>query len=116
MVFSCVNVGPSHHSHVNNTANEQPYSGYINQKILECLRDLIGEESPENDVRLKSAALRATTGVQPTTLQLLSNETRQHFEVLREGMLSSGNFATMKEHLVAYIMYSQRDEGRRKKL
>lgn len=84
---------------------------YINQKVRECLYDLMGEDSPENMKRLKLAALKARMGVIPLNCDLLGDETRQNFE-----KLSSEDFQELKENLAAYILNSQRDEGEREVL
>jgi hypothetical protein len=81
---------------------------YINQKVLECLYDLIGEKSPENMKRLKLAALKLGMGVIPDNASLLGDETRCNYE-----KLSSEDFQELKENVAAYILNSQRDEGQR---
>jgi hypothetical protein len=87
--------------------------GYINQKVMESIRDLIGEESPENLERLKKAAVRACMGVQPVSEPLLSKETARHFNAILD-LVNGDDFWGLMEHLTAYIMSSQEDEGARR--
>jgi hypothetical protein len=89
---------------------------YINQKVMECIADiLIGEYSAENAQRLKMAVLRAGI-VSPLEQDLLSEESRQHLQVMNEQLEEVDKpegFDQVKEHLTAYIMSTQCDEGRR---
>jgi hypothetical protein len=88
---------------------------YINENVLRSINELIGDPTPENEKRLRCAALRATTGVQPISRPLLSKETDQHYTWMLENLSSQPDFNELKDHLAAYIMGSQRDEGGRKK-
>jgi hypothetical protein len=89
---------------------------YINQKVGECIADiLIGEYSAENAQRLKMAVVKAGI-VSPLEQDLLSEETRQHLQVMNEHLGEVDEpegFDQVREHLTAYIVSSQRDEGRR---
>ncbi len=89
---------------------------YISQKVGECIADiLIGEYSAENAQRLKMAVIKAGI-VLPLEQGFLSEETRQHLQLMNEHLREvdeSEGFHQVKEHLTAYIVSSQRDEGRR---
>jgi hypothetical protein len=89
---------------------------YINQKVRECIADiLIGEYSSENAQRLKMAVVKAGI-VSPLEQDLLGEETRQHLQVMNEHLDEVDKpegFDQVKEHLTAYIMSTQRDDGSR---
>jgi hypothetical protein len=90
---------------------------YINQKVGECIAEiLIGEYSTQNAARLKMAALKAGQGVLPLNRDTLSKETLGHLEIVNDlvGQVDDPEaFVQVQEHLTAYLMCSQCDEGRR---
>jgi hypothetical protein len=91
-------------------------SEYINQKVMDSLEEqLIGDYNPENLHRLKMATLIITQGVLPINESFLSGETAQHLRLLEQHLngTSLEDFSALREHYIAYIMSSQRDEGRR---
>ena len=91
-------------------------SEYINQKVRDSLEEqLIGDFNPANLRRLKMATCVLVEGVLPLNRELLGDETSAHLEMLKRHVNgeTAEDFYALREHYIAYIMCSQRDEGLR---
>ena len=74
---------------------------------------MIGDYNPDNLKRLKMAVLILMEGVSPLNRDFLSKETAQHFDLLERHIKgeSTEDFYVLREHYIAFIISSQRDEG-----
>ncbi|MFH0775860.1 MAG: hypothetical protein V2A53_10345 [bacterium] len=80
---------------------------YIEQKVMEAIEELIGEDTSDNRKRLTFAVLKARIGAIPKNREIMSQETLRYLSDLK----SEPDFYTLREAFLRYISSSLRDAG-----